>query len=100
MTDADKGLGEQGRATVELDIPAGVSGEQTLNITTDAGTNVSLPVTVDGEGETGSPTGKATDARLGIILGVIAAVLALILPLVFAFEIDTVLGPIARINPR
>ena len=100
VTDADKGLGEQGRATVELDIPAGVSGEQTLNITTDAGTNVSLPVTVDGEGETGSSTGKATDARLGIILGVIAAVLALILPLVFAFEIDTVLGPIARINPR
>ena len=100
VTDADKGLGEQGRATVELDIPAGVSGEQTLNITTDAGTNVSLPVTVDGEGETGSPTGKATDARLGIILGVIAAVLALILPLVFAFEIDAVLGPIARINPR
>ncbi|WP_288864642.1 bifunctional UDP-sugar hydrolase/5'-nucleotidase [uncultured Corynebacterium sp.] len=100
VTGADKGLGEQGRATVELDIPAGVSGEQTLNITTDAGTNVSLPVTVDGEGETGSPTGKATDARLGIILGVIAAVLALILPLVFAFEIDAVLGPIARINPR
>lgn len=100
VTDADKGLGEQGRATVELDIPAGVSGEQTLNITTDAGTNVSLRVTVDGEGETGSPTGKATDARLGIILGVIAAVLALILPLVFAFEIDAVLGPIARINPR
>lgn len=100
VTDADKGLGEQGRATVELDIPAGVSGEQTLNITTDAGTNVSLPVTVDGEGETGSSTGKATDARLGIILGVIAAVLALILPLVFAFEIDAVLGPIARINPR
>ena len=100
VTDADKGLGEQGRATVELDIPAGVTGEQTLNITTDAGTNVSLPVTVDGEGETGSPTGKATDARLGIILGVIAAVLALILPLVFAFEIDAVLGPIARINPR
>ena len=100
VTDADKGLGEQGRATVELDIPAGVTGEQTLNITTDAGTNVSLPVTVDGEGETGSPTGKATDPRLGIILGVIAAVLALILPLVFAFEIDAVLGPIARINPR
>ena len=100
VTDADKGLGEQGRATVELDIPAGVSGEQTLNITTDAGTNVSLPVTVEGEGGTGSDAGKVTDARLGIILGVIAAVLALILPLVFAFEIDAVLGPIARINPR
>ena len=100
VTDADKGLGEQGRATVELDIPANLAGEQTLEITTDAGTNVSLPVTVDGEGETGSPTGKATDARLGIILGVIATVLALILPLVFAFEIDAVLGPIARINPR
>ena len=64
------------------------------------GNETSLPVTVDGEGETGSPTGKATDPRLGIILGVIAAVLALILPLVFAFEIDAVLGPIARINPR
>lgn len=100
VSEADAGLGEQGRATVELEIPADLVGEQTLGITTDAGTNVSLPVTVDRGGETGSDTEKATDARLGIILGVIAAVLALILPLAFAFEIDSVLGPIARINPR
>ncbi|MGV0434113.1 bifunctional metallophosphatase/5'-nucleotidase [Corynebacterium ureicelerivorans] len=100
VTGADKGLGEQGRATVELEIPADISGAQNLEITTDVGTNVSLPVTVKGEGETDSHPGKVTDARLRIILGVIAAVLALILPLAFAFEIDAVLGPIARINPR
>ena len=46
VTDADKGYGEQGRATVTLDIPATVSGAQVLTITTDAGTDVSLPVNV------------------------------------------------------
>ena len=46
VTDADKGLGEQGRAKVEIEIPADASGAQTLEITTNAGTKVTLPVTV------------------------------------------------------
>lgn len=59
VTEADKGYGEQGRATVTIDIPAGVTGEQTLQITTDAGTDISMPVTV-GEGK-GAPAGGSSN---------------------------------------
>ncbi|KQB87162.1 bifunctional metallophosphatase/5'-nucleotidase [Corynebacterium lowii] len=39
-------FGEAGKATVELSIPANLRGEQHLTITTDAGTRISLPVTL------------------------------------------------------
>lgn len=109
VTDADAGLGEQGRATVELEIPADVAGEQTLEITTDTGTVVTLPVSVAAAEkqaeETPADTDKdsassSSDAPVGVIIGVIAAVLALILPLALAFPIDSVLGPIAMINNK
>ena len=111
VTDADKGFGEQGRAKVELEIPADVSGEQTLEITTDAGTKVTLPVTVaEAEKPAPAPEEKPTpeekpaeekgssDAPIGVIIGIIAAVFALVLPLALAFPIDSVLGPIALLN--
>ena len=111
VTDADKGFGEQGRAKVELEIPADVSGEQTLEITTDAGTTVTLPVTVaEAEKPAPAPEEKPTpeekpaeekgssDAPIGVIIGIIAAVFALVLPLALAFPIDSVLGPIALLN--
>lgn len=60
VTEADKGYGEQGRATVTIDIPVGVTGEQTLQITTDAGTDISMPVTV-GEGEGPSADGSSNE---------------------------------------
>ncbi|GAA3517664.1 bifunctional metallophosphatase/5'-nucleotidase [Corynebacterium pilbarense] len=106
VTDADKGFGEQGRAKVELEIPAEAAGEQTLEITTDAGTKVSLPVTVaqadkpaedDGKDKPAKENGSS-DAPIGVILGVIAAVLVLVLPLALAYPIDSVLGPIALLN--
>lgn len=109
VTDADKGSGEQGRAKVELEIPADISGEQTLEITTDAGTKVSLPLTVaaaekpapeDKPDTPATDKGSSSDAPVGIIVGVIAAVLALIVPLALAFPIDSVLGPIALINQK
>ena len=108
VTDADKGFGEQGRAKVELEIPAEAAGEQTLEITTDAGTKVSLPVTVaqadkpaedDGKDKPAKENGSS-DAPIGVILGVIAAALVLVLPLALAFPIDSVLGPIALINNK
>lgn len=106
VTDADTGFGEQGRAKVGLEIPAEAAGEQTLEITTDAGTMVSLPVTVaqadkpaedDGKDKPAKENGSS-DAPIGVILGVIAAVLVLVLPLALAFPIDSVLGPIALLN--
>ncbi|WIM68945.1 bifunctional UDP-sugar hydrolase/5'-nucleotidase [Corynebacterium breve] len=53
-SNAAKGYGENGKATIELAVPAGLSGEQTLTITTDAGTDISMPVTV-GAGDTDTP---------------------------------------------
>lgn len=40
-------FGEAGKATADLPVPAGLSGEQTLTITTDAGTSISQPVTIE-----------------------------------------------------
>lgn len=40
-------FGEAGKATVTLPIPAGLSGEQSLTITTDAGTSISQPITIE-----------------------------------------------------
>ncbi|SDL63787.1 5'-nucleotidase [Corynebacterium mycetoides] len=42
----EAGLNEAGKATVTLDIPADLVGQQTLRITTDAGTDIAVPVTV------------------------------------------------------
>lgn len=109
VTDADAGLGEQGRATVELEIPADVAGEQTLEVTTDAGTVVTLPVSVAAAEKQAEETpadtdedsaSSSSDAPVGVIIGLLAAVLALILPLALAFPIDSVLGPIAMLNNK
>ena len=108
-TEADNGLGEQGRAEVTLDIPAELSGEQTMTVTTDAGTEVTLPVTVaeaDAQepGETPQEPGETpqegSSADTGTIFGAIAGVLALLglLSIVFAGPIDQVLGPIAKLS--
>ncbi len=45
-TDDDKGFGEFGRATVDISLPGELSGEQTLTVITDAGTDISMPVQV------------------------------------------------------
>lgn len=94
VTDADKGLGEQGRATVTIDIPAGVSGEQTMTITTNKGTNISLPVTVADKPADPAQTSGSSDASVGVIIAAIVGVLS-VLALVFALPIDQLLGPIA-----
>ena len=86
VTDADKGMGEQGRATVTIDIPKRVQGKQTLTITTDAGTEISMPVTL--------PEEKPAIANPAVATGVIVGVLS-ILALIFAFPIHQLLGPIA-----
>lgn len=97
VTEADTGYGEQGRATVEIEIPAELAGEQTLTITTDKGTNVTMPVTI---AEADKPTDEdkssiGDSSNIGIIIAAVAGVLSL-LALLFAFPIDSVLGPIAK----
>ncbi|MEH0146230.1 5'-nucleotidase C-terminal domain-containing protein [Corynebacterium sp. Q4381] len=98
VTDADKGYGEQGRATVTIDIPAGVSGEQTLTITTDKETSITMPVTVaKSDSAAPSQTSGSSDANLGAIIAAVVGVLS-VLTLIFAFPIDQLLGPIAYLG--
>ena len=98
VTDADKGLGEQGRATVTIDLPAGVSGEQTLQITTDAGTDVSMPVTVGGAKQAPAGSSQGSSVNAGGILAALLGVLGLgsLILLFFAPQIDALFGPIAN----
>lgn len=86
LTDADNGYGENGRATVEVTVPESATGEQELRITTDAGTDVSVPVTLEGEtpgddnnkpgnGGSSGATGSSI-AAVGALLAVAAAIAA------------------------
>lgn len=68
--------GTLGTATVTLDVPADMSGMQQLEVTTDAGTKVSVPVEVKGSATatptpTPTPTGSsAGSSALGILTGI------------------------------
>lgn len=53
LTADDQGYGEVGRATVQLPIPADATGEVELRVTTDAGTDVIVPVTLSEDGQNG-----------------------------------------------
>ncbi|MDO5454414.1 MAG: bifunctional metallophosphatase/5'-nucleotidase, partial [Corynebacterium sp.] len=81
VTEADAGYGEQGRATVEIEVPADAAGEHTLTITTDAGTEISIPVTVGEEdsrqGSSGLPvTGSSALDSLRAVVASIGGVFA------------------------
>ena len=88
----DKGLGEAGKASVKLAVPANAPADARLRITTDAKTDVFLPVTTTGTGAgDGSADGSTDDsegsspAAKGVLgfFGVLAALAALIGALFF-----------------
>ncbi|MDO5035133.1 MAG: bifunctional UDP-sugar hydrolase/5'-nucleotidase [Actinomycetaceae bacterium] len=92
--EVDPQRGNLGSATVDIDVPAGASGEQMLIITTDAGTEVRVPVTVeaaegaggeddeDGENGAGSQDSSSTPGAIaGGIAGGLAGIIALIIGL-------------------
>ena len=93
---------EYGTATVKLTVPAGMSGTQELLITTDAGTEVTVPVevAVAVKPEPNEPnTGGSSTGDLGWIIPVAIAGafgLANLVALLFPFAVDGVLGPIAK----
>ncbi|WP_394280464.1 bifunctional metallophosphatase/5'-nucleotidase [Corynebacterium sp.] len=105
-TEADAGFGEIGRATVEIDLPAEAAGDQTLSVTTDAGTDISMPVTVaDADGSTpdpapapsqdtpGSAGSLSSNPIMGLILGLAAALgLGGLIALLFPNQIDSALA--------
>lgn len=94
---------EYGTATVKLTVPADLSGTQQLRITTDAGTDVTVPVNVAPAPapETAAPSFVADlVGKLGWVLplGFAALVgMASLIALLFPFEVDRVLGPIAKL---
>ena len=93
---------EYGTATVKLTVPADMSGTQQLRITTDAGTDVTVPVDV----APASAPQTATPSFIAGLVGTLGWVLPLgfaalvgmasVIALLFPFEVDRVLGPIAK----
>lgn len=99
---------EYGVATVEINVPAQLAGTQELRITTDAGTDVVVPVEVAAAepAPTNTPTPTPTPAPSGSssegqapLVAIIAGLLGALslLTLLLAKPIDSVLGPIAKI---
>lgn len=97
---------EYGTATVKLDVPAGAAGTQEMRITTDAGTDVTVPVEVapadsatPAEPEApATPSGSSSSAAW-LIPVVFAGLfgLANLLALVMPHATDRVFGPIAKL---
>lgn len=112
VTEADAGFGEQGRATVTLDVPVHAEGAQEIRVTTDAGTDISVPVTVTPapqqpdapapqepeapapqQPDTPAPTDSSSVAPLPLltIITAIIGVLGGIIALMFPTQIDALL---------
>ena len=75
------GLGEAGKATVTLAVPADAPADARLRITTDAKTNVFLPVKTTGAGSGQDTPGEGSSpAAKGVLgfFGALAAIAALI----------------------
>lgn len=88
-------LGEAGKATATLTVPAGLSGEQELRVTTDAGTDVWVPVTV--EGTPAQPSVSSANPLQAVLLAVAGLIgLGGLLALVFPHQVDALLGKFAR----
>lgn len=93
----DEQFGERGRATVKLTIPEGLKGEQKLLITTDAGTEAALPISLDGDDDAKDPkdTGSAKDAAssIGLGVGITAAIAAAIAAVIGAINMPVAALP-------
>lgn len=76
-------------------MPAGLSGEQELRVTTDAGTDVWVPVTV--EGTPAQPSVSSANPLQAVLLAVAGLIgLGGLLALVFPHQVDALLGKFAR----
>lgn len=103
VTDADKGYGEQGRATVTIELPEDVYKDENLVITTDAGTEISMPVEIEGGKERpanqGAANGGSSISAGALVLGILSLVgLGSILAIVFGPQLHAILGPIAHVG--
>ena len=85
VTADDAGLGEVGRATVEVTLPETYTGEERIWITTDAGTKITVRGTEPTD-PSGSSLGSSVGGilagllGLGVVGGIVAAVLNFLFP--------------------
>lgn len=82
----EKGLGEAGTASVNLSIPANAPANAVLRITTDKGTDVTMPVKIEG-GQDG-PSGSSNDGSSAkpVLIGLgVAGLLAALAGVIVAF---------------
>lgn len=87
------GYGEAGTATVTLPVPADAAGQQVLRVTTDAGTDVTLPVEVSGGDSNDFLTGSAVGSSAGVfsVVAVVFGLIAAAAPLI-ADRVRPILG--------
>ncbi len=87
----DEQFGERGRASVKLTIPEGLAGEQKLSITTDAGTEAVLPITLEGAGNDEDPkdngSNKDVASSVGLGVGITVAIAAAIAAVIGAIHL-------------
>ena len=87
----DEQFGERGRATVKLTIPEGLEGEQKLSITTDAGTEAVLPITLESAGNDEEPkdngSNKDVASSVGLGVGITVAIAAAIAAVIGAINL-------------
>ena len=86
----EEGLGEAGTASVNLAVPAKVPANAVLRITTDNGTNVTIPVKVEGGQEAGNDgsSGSSNDGSSAkpVLIGLgVAGLLAALAGVIVAF---------------
>lgn len=82
----EKGFGEAGTASVSLKVPADAKGELTLRITTDKGTDVTMPVQVDGGKDGSSASSENGSSARPVLVGLgVAGLLAAFAGVVVAF---------------
>lgn len=103
VTAADKGYGEQGRATVAIELPADVYKDETLTITTNVDTEISMPVAIEGGKERPANRGEGTSTEIStgaaVVLGILSLVgLGSILAIVFGPQLHAILGPLAYLG--
>ncbi|MCT1450073.1 bifunctional UDP-sugar hydrolase/5'-nucleotidase [Corynebacterium sp. p3-SID1194] len=86
----EKGLGEAGKASVKLAVPAKVPADAVLRITTDKGTDVTMPVEIEGgqKGGQDSSSGSSNDGSSAkpVLIGLgVTGLLAALAGVIVAF---------------
>lgn len=90
----DEQFGERGRASVKLTLPEELAGDEKLIITTDAGTEAVLPLSLDGnDGSQDGGSAKNAGSSIGLGVGIAAAIAAAIAAVIGAINMPVTALP-------